>query len=252
MEDFVMRSVWTAGIVAVTGVFAIGHVAHAEVIHAPTLVATDFQHTYFVGGKTTITTRIADSVQLATAPAWTPTWHDPATWVSTLTAPDGYRFVVTPAPGFGQPTTMNVATNWNVSTPVTDYTVFFSTTSYTFDGMTGTAPTFASSSSVVGQALYCLEARANFSVSEPFSFTSVTFTTTPPYNLEVFPTQTYYPTSRLELSITGNGSFPDATLISLQPIPEPASLVMLAVGSLTLLMFRHGQRVLGKLKRGHG
>ena len=128
------------------------------------------------------------------------------------------------------------------SPPLTDYTVWFSTTSYTFDGLTGTVPTVLGSSSVVGQALYCLEARSTFQVSEPFSFTSVTFITTPPYNLTTFPTQTYYGGPRLELSITGDGSLPDATLISLQPIPEPGSIVLLFVAAASLFAYAWRRR----------
>lgn len=231
---------WTVGVFTATAVFAFGHVGRADVISAPPVVATAFQHTYSVGGKTTVTTHIEDFVQSSTDPAWTPTWHDPPTWVSTLTAPNGYRFVVTPAPGFGHPTTMGMGMTWSVSTAVTDFTVFFSTTSYAFDGLIGAEPTLVNSSSIAGQALYTLGARANLAVSEPFSFTSVTFTTSPPYNLELFPAQTYTPIPGLTLSIDGNGSLPDSTLISLQPVPEPAPLFMLAVAGLMILVFRQG------------
>jgi hypothetical protein len=238
-----MCSIYKIAIAAVVVLLAIEYPAHADVIVSPMVSATSVEHSYFVGGKSTIRTTIEDTVHWASSPAWSPVWHNPATWVSTISAPDGYQFVVTPAPSFGVPTIMNVETNWNVSTPVLDYTVFFSTSSYVFDGVTGNQPIPVASGSVAGQALYTLGARAsNYAITEPFSFKSVTFTTTPPYDLEAFPVQTYYSSPRLNLSISGQGSYSDYTLISLQPVPEPGSYLLLASGGLLLVVFDQIQR----------
>ena len=237
-----MRMQWTIGIVVMVGFLVIAQVTHAEIYYTPDLVATGFEHTYSVGGKATPITHIADSIQVGTAPSWTPDWEDPVTWVSTVTAPDGYLFVVTPPAGFEQSSLLCMASFWSTSMPVTDHTIFCSTTSYSFEDLMGTAPTLNGSGSTVGQALYTLSAQANFTVSEPFSFKSITFTTMPPYALGAFPVETYHGAPRFDFSVYGDGVLPDSTIISLQPIPEPASLWLLIAGGSALLMVRHRPR----------
>ena len=226
---------WRIGACALLSGIAITDSTSAGQTSAPTVAVTAFQHMYLVSAKPPITTTIQDSIQSSTSPTWSPVWNDPVTWVSTITAPDGYRFVVTPAMGFGAPTTMHLATNWNTFSTVLDFTVYFGATSFTFNGLSGTPPTTQASSSVAGQALYTLDARANLQVSAPFSFTSITFTTTPSFNFAHFPLQSYYPVPDITLSAVGSGSLADATLISLQQVPEPSSIVLATVAVAGLL-----------------
>jgi hypothetical protein len=253
-----VRSLVILSAMFVAGAVAIGRPAQADTIYAPTIEVTSVTHAYGVGGKESATTSIADSIQSASSETWTTHWHNPPTWVSTLTAPDGYRFVVNPAAGFVTPTTMSLAVSWyDTENPVLDYTVFFASTSFAFDGLTGVAPMLTGSSGVVGQALYTLSARANFIVSAPFSFTSVTFTTSPPYDLSAFQSQFYASSPMLTVSASGNGVLPNSTLLSLQPVPEPATLRTMLCGMILVAAFwslgRTSQRrTVYARKREHG
>jgi hypothetical protein len=239
---------WTRTILYAIGAFAVGYGARGEVISAPPIVASGVQHAFSVGdiGKTEphIVTSISDSLQFSTPATWTPIWHDPVTWVTTVSAPEGYQFVVSP-PSAPFNSFMQMWITWGDYTHENAYRTIVRT-SCTFDGIVGTAPGDGGTGDVVQdqqyQNVYGLNVFAGFNVVNPFSFRSITFTTTAPLGLEGLPVETFSGWAQLVFRANGEGSLPDCNLISLQPIPEPSSTLMLAVAGLTVLTYRYTRR----------
>lgn len=220
-------------VAAMTSLLGVG--AHASVVSSPTIVAypENINHRYIVSGKgSDITTHVEDLIPNGTGmPGWTVTWVDPATWTATLSAPAGYKFLFTPAVGYGTSMRVDVDMNWQISTPISDYTVYFGSTSFQLTDFAGTAPTVFGSSSYAGINQYGVAARLTLTATEAFSFTSITFTTSPAQSMQRTSPITYaVHANPITAQITGTGSLPDTTLMSIVPIPEPASAALVCAG----------------------
>jgi hypothetical protein len=239
--EFMSRVLFRAAVVVVVPIVAICcvcAVSPAAVIVTPTSTVSALGHHYRPADLTAgLSIRDAATSSNAQTPnlgtfaqsGFTATLTGQDTLVGRIAAPPGMQFVAQPIAGLTN--RIEVVTDWSV--PGGDFGMSPSAVTFEFEGLTGASPTrLGSGLSVSGGGGKWVRFFETFNVPSAFSFTALRIEAT--YNYTVSsPTSRPFTPSWFEFGMRAGGTFatvPDATLMTLQPIPEPTSTTLLALG----------------------
>jgi len=213
-----------------------GSICRATIIQTPDTTVSALGHTYYPGGAVA-PKNVADwatggfssgNLGAYTQTAFNATLTGQDTLIGRIAAPTGKKFVVTPEAGASN--RLNILFEWQA--PGGDFGVRPTSVSVSFEGLTGTQPAYSSSSSgsVEGGGGLWIRFDETLSPTAPFTFTAVKVQAAYFYGIANPALATFTP-GLLEFGMTSvNG--PDATLMTIQSIPEPATGAILALGLL--------------------
>lgn len=161
------------------------------------------------------------------------------TLVGKIVAPAGMKFVAQPIAGATN--RLEFTTDW--SAVGGDFGMSPTSVSFEFEGLSGATPTrIGSGFSVSGGGGKWIRFHESFSPSGAFEFTGMRVEATYDYTVST-PTARLFTPSWFEFGMRASGfsAAPDATLMTIQPTPEPAALALTGL-SATLFLRRARRR----------